>query len=102
MPQKVRVAVCGFGRAGKIHGANLLTCHLADVVAVVELEAAFESATLALQGMGVDNPASLLVSQDAFFNNLVKSDKIDAVVITTPTPDHTRWVQGTLTLIFPI
>ena len=81
--KKLKIAVAGLGRIGKIHLNNLLQLTNVEVIGVMDpASEAIEYAKL----KGVENTYKK-------FNELVTIDKLDAIVICTPTNTHANYIE---------
>ena len=81
--KKLKIGVAGLGRIGKIHLNNLLELSNVEVIGVMDPSTeAVEYAKL----KGVRNTYKK-------FNELVTIDKLDAIVICTPTNTHANYVE---------
>jgi len=81
--KKLKIAVAGLGRIGKIHLNNLLQLTNVEVIGVMDpASEAIEYAKL----KGVENTYKK-------FNELVTIDQLDAIVICTPTNTHANYIE---------
>ncbi|MFS4456129.1 inositol 2-dehydrogenase [Maribacter sp. 2304DJ31-5] len=81
--KKIKFAVAGLGRIGKIHLDNLLQMPHAEVVAVTDpIEASLQYAR--------DQGVSLTV---ATYEELLALPEVDAVIICTPTDTHANYAE---------
>ena len=80
---KLKIAVAGLGRIGKIHLENLLQMNNVTVVAVMDpLNESQEYA----KGLGITNVNSS-------YKDMLASTEIDVVVICSPTNTHANYVE---------
>lgn len=81
--KKLKIAVAGLGRIGKIHLNNLLQLTNVEVIGVMDpASEAIEYAKL----KGVENTYKK-------FSELVTIDQLDAIVICTPTNTHANYIE---------
>ena len=86
--KKLKIAVAGLGRIGKIHLNNLLQLTNVEVIGVMDpASEAIEYAKL----KGVENTYKK-------FNELVTINQLDAIVICTPTNTHANYVEASAKL----
>ncbi|MBL30670.1 MAG: inositol 2-dehydrogenase [Flavobacteriaceae bacterium] len=81
--KKLKIGVAGLGRIGKIHLNNLLQLNNVEVIGVTD--PAPEALEYSID-KGVKNTYET-------FNDLVTVDRLDAVVISTPTHTHANYVE---------
>ena len=81
--KKLKIGVAGLGRIGKIHLNNLLQLNNVEVTGV--MDPAPEALEYSIE-KGVKNTYET-------FNDLVTADRLDAVVICTPTHTHANYVE---------
>lgn len=80
--EKIKFAVAGLGRIGKIHLNNLLQMQNVSVVAVTDpLEDSLQYA----RDLGITTVSS--------YGDLLKNPEVDAIVICTPTDTHADYVE---------
>ena len=78
---KLNLALFGLGRAGKIHYNNITQCKLFNLRAIIDLEFKFKE----------QFPSEIELiksSENDKIDTLLHSDKINAVIIATPTNTH--------------
>ena len=97
--KRVTVALCGFGRAGRIHFNSIRQnhrCHLKYIVDVFGNSDVLKFARDKLQEYYLLDTVALVEASD--FESIVLADAtVDAVVITVPTPLHESYVRSSLT-----
>ena len=81
--KKMKFAVAGLGRIGKIHLENLLQMNRVEVVAVMD---PMEESRQYAKEKGISNIAST-------YESMLTSTEIDAVVICSPTDTHANYVE---------
>ena len=86
------MALCGFGRAGKIHFSGIRTNPRCRLKYVVDLPEALKVVRAALEEYGMLDTVTLVQPSD--YESIVLADsELDGVVITTPTNIHELYVQ---------
>ena len=95
----VKLALCGLGRAGKIHFRGIRTnprCHLKYIVDCFENVDILKAVSSFLEEYRMLDSVTLVKGSD--FESIVLADEeLDGVVITTPTPYHESYVKRALT-----
>ena len=81
--KKLKFALAGLGRIGKIHLDNLLQMNNVRVVAAMD---PFEESQVYAKDKGVANVTST-------FEDMLASTDIDVVVICSPTDTHADYVE---------
>ena len=81
--RKIKLAIAGLGRIGKIHLENLLQINEIDLVAAMDTYS--DSLNFASQ-KGINN---LFTS----YNEMIQQTKLDGVVICSPTDTHADYVE---------
>ncbi|MFH1978924.1 MAG: Gfo/Idh/MocA family oxidoreductase [Patescibacteria group bacterium] len=90
MPSKIRVGLIGLGRMGKIHAENLIRyIDGVELTNIVATEKSCSEAQVFFRRLGV-SPFIHVKGLDA--ERIFKDDKIEAVVISTPTDTHAEIV----------
>ena len=96
--KKSNLALCGFGRAGKIHFSGIRTnprCRLKYVVDRFNIPEVLKVVRAALEEFGMLNTVTLVQPSD--YESIVLADsELDGVVITTPTNCHELYVKRAL------
>ena len=94
----VNVALCGFGRAGKIHFHNIRVnyrCKLKYIVDCFDVPTVTKGVRDVLEKYYMEDGVTFVKASE--FEAVVLSDlSLDAVVIATPTETHERYVKASL------
>ena len=98
MADTVKLALCGFGRAGKIHFNGIRfnhRCELKYIVDCFEEPSVLNSITSVLDEYRMLSSVTLVKTSE--FKSVVLADpELHGVVVTTPTPHHESYVLNAL------
>lgn len=97
--RRVNVALCGFGRAGKIHFHSIRLnhrCRLKYIVDSFNLPDAYKTIQAHLEEYNLTDSGVTLVDASQYESALANDPSLDAVVIATPTETHERYVKTAL------
>ena len=92
------LALCGFGRAGKIHFSGIRKnprCQLKYVVDCFDVPDVLKASRATLEGYGMLDAVTLVQMSD-YESTVLADSELDAVVITTPTKYHESYVKRAL------
>jgi myo-inositol 2-dehydrogenase/D-chiro-inositol 1-dehydrogenase len=98
MTDTVKLALCGFGRAGKIHFRGIRSnhrCQIKYIVDCFEDPAVLKSVSSVLEEYRMLGSVKLVKTSE--YKSVVLSDNdLHGVVVTTPTPHHESYVVSAL------
>lgn len=84
----MRLALCGFGRAGLFHFNSIRSNPKVRLDHVIEIPSQLKAAKETLSSFGMDHVR--LHSTDDYETNVLTDDNINGVVVATPTDTHER------------